>query len=124
MVSIGTKKVSTAVRFELTRVSPLDFESNALTARPSCLHTHIHKTCHNKHTKRRHHHVAHTTHPHSSRIVKTDAQQKYTQFSRFYSKLLLKRRLILHADVLVVNSCHGSDIVAVLTWTKIHVLAP
>ena len=27
---------TTAVRFELTRVAPVDFESTALTARPSC----------------------------------------------------------------------------------------
>ena len=32
----GTKSRSTAVRFELTRVTPIDFESIALTARPSC----------------------------------------------------------------------------------------
>jgi hypothetical protein len=34
--SKGDEKRSTAVRFELTRVTPIDFESIALTARPSC----------------------------------------------------------------------------------------
>ena len=40
------EKESTAVRFELTRVTPIDFESIALTARPSCHdkpHTNTHK---------------------------------------------------------------------------------
>ena len=38
LVGAGTncKSRSTAVRFELTRVTPIDFESIALTARPSC----------------------------------------------------------------------------------------
>ena len=33
------KKRATAVRLELTRVAPIDFESIALTRRPSCLST-------------------------------------------------------------------------------------
>uniref|UniRef100_M4C4V1 Uncharacterized protein n=1 Tax=Hyaloperonospora arabidopsidis (strain Emoy2) TaxID=559515 RepID=M4C4V1_HYAAE len=36
----------TAVRSELTRVTPIDFESIALTTRPSCLQMSIAEICH------------------------------------------------------------------------------
>ena len=40
-VVVMCKSRSTAVRFELTRVTPIDFESIALTARPSCQSDHL-----------------------------------------------------------------------------------
>ena len=40
-VSDVDSKSSTAVRLELMRVTPIDFESIALTARPSCFRTRL-----------------------------------------------------------------------------------
>ena len=66
------EKESTAVRFELTRVTPIDFESIALTARPSChdnppLTPHQHTNTHKKYTT----HHTHQQHTAPSHIANT-----------------------------------------------------
>ncbi len=68
---VKSKSRSTAVRFELTRVTPIDFESIALTARPSCQTEGYatHTQSHTPHTTRQtqnqtntHNHATTTTH--------------------------------------------------------------
>ena len=70
------------MRFELTRVTPIDFESIALTARPSCHHNPNHTHRQNTNTthintptqtnnRTPHHHAQHTTHTHNRRARET-----------------------------------------------------
>ena len=89
-VVVMCKSRSTAVRFELTRVTPIDFESIALTARPSCQSDHLltHKQTSyapttNTLTTNKHKRKQHTQTTKSATTVHVSFSPNHTFFSGF-----------------------------------------